>query len=237
MNILALDTASTILSCALASGEGIRYMETDAGLKHSEILMEMIDTLVRAAGLEGRDLELVACMRGPGSFTGLRIGFAAAKGLALALGIPLVSVPTLDCMAAPYSVWPDLVIPAMDAKKQRFFTALYRKNERLSAYMDAEPGDIAAAITTAEYEPGHGPSDGKAAGPILLTGPDAPLLLPRLETLLGEKTMFLDPAHRNGKARELLKIAEQYYLLGKADAPFSGPEYLRKSDAELCGVQ
>jgi tRNA threonylcarbamoyladenosine biosynthesis protein TsaB len=222
MNILALDTASSILSVALASGDGIRYMETDAGLKHSEILMEMVDTLTRAAAMESRDLELVACMRGPGSFTGLRIGFAAAKGLALALGIPLVSVPTLDCMAAPYAVWPGLVIPAMDAKKQRFFTALYRGNERLSEYMDAEPGDIAAAVNAA------------ADGPILLTGPDAPLLLPRLEALLGKGRLSLDPAHRHGKARELLALAEKDFLIGKTDTPFSGPEYLRKSDAELC---
>ncbi|GHV88607.1 tRNA (adenosine(37)-N6)-threonylcarbamoyltransferase complex dimerization subunit type 1 TsaB [Spirochaetia bacterium] len=220
MNILALDTASTILSVALSSGDGIRYIEADAGLKHSEILMEMVDTLMRAASLESRDLELAACMRGPGSFTGLRIGFAAAKGLAAALGIPLVSVPTLDCMAAPHAVWPGVVIPAMDAKKQRFFTALYRGNERLSGYMDAEPGDIAAAVTA-------------AAGPILLTGPDAPLLLGRLEALLGKKRLFLDPAFRHGKARELLAYAEQSSLAGKVDTASSGPEYLRKSDAEL----
>ncbi|GHV81539.1 tRNA (adenosine(37)-N6)-threonylcarbamoyltransferase complex dimerization subunit type 1 TsaB [Spirochaetia bacterium] len=224
MNILALDTASTILSAALASGDGVRYMETDAGLKHSEILMEMVDTLMRAAALEREDLELAACMKGPGSFTGLRIGFAAAKGLAAALGIPLVSAPTLDCMAAPYAVWPGLVIPAIDAKKQRFFTALYRGNERLSAYMDAEPGDIAALAAA-------------AAGPILLTGPDAPLLLPRLEALLGEGRLFLDPAHRHGKARELLAIAEKDFRTGKTDIPFSGPEYLRKSDAELSRFQ
>jgi tRNA threonylcarbamoyladenosine biosynthesis protein TsaB len=221
MNTLALDTSSSILSVALASGDGSWYMETDAGLKHSEILMEMADTLMRTAGMKSRDLELVACMRGPGSFTGLRIGFAAAKGLALALGIPLVSVPTLDCMAAPCSMWPGSVIPAMDARKQRFFAALYRGNERLSGYMDADPGELAAL--TAE-----------AGGPILLTGPDAPLLLSRLKALMGEGRLFLDPAHRNGKARELLAIAERYFSLGKTDTLFSGPEYLRKSDAELC---
>ena len=149
MNILAIDTATSILSIAVSSAEGIRHFEVDAGLRHSELLMDLADMVMKTAGLEASDLELVACMRGPGSFTGLRIGFAAAKGMALALGIPLVSVPTLDCMAAPCAVWPGLVIPVIDAKKHRFFTALYRGGQRLTEYLDAEPDEIARAIKSA----------------------------------------------------------------------------------------
>jgi tRNA threonylcarbamoyladenosine biosynthesis protein TsaB len=230
MNILAIDTATSLLSAAVLSPGGIRQFEADAGLKHSEILLEVIDYLVGSSGLEAKDLELVACMQGPGSFTGIRIGFAAAKGLALARGIPLIAVPTLDCMAAPAGVWPGLVIPAIDAKQHRFYTALYRQNKRLTDFMDASPGEIARAIQV--YSPG---AAGEPA-PVLVTGPDSALLAPLLGELLGTNRISRDPASRKGKSRELLEFAEKEYILkgrGCSSYEDSVPFYLRKSDAEI----
>ncbi|MDR3275836.1 MAG: tRNA (adenosine(37)-N6)-threonylcarbamoyltransferase complex dimerization subunit type 1 TsaB [Treponema sp.] len=232
MNILALDTAVSVLSTALASGpeREIRYAEFDTGLnprglRHSELLMDMADALLKSAGIGPAGLDMTACMRGPGSFTGLRIGFAAAKGIAGALGIPLVSVPSLDCMAAPFGAWPGLVIPAIDARKGRFFTAIYREGRQMTPPMDAEPAAIAAAIAAAA-----------SPAPLLLTGPDAPALMDALKAA-GEfppgLELCLDPHHREGNAKNLLLLSEQLYILGKLDALDSGPEYLRKSDAEL----
>lgn len=214
MNILALDTATPIISAALSFPGGKGYLEFDAGPRHSEILMDMVDTLMKSASLEPGDLDLAACMRGPGSFTGLRIGFSAVKGLALALGIPVVSVPTLDCIAAACFPWPGLVVPLIDAKQGRFFTALYHEGRRISPYLDADCADIAGRIAAA------------SAAPVLLTGPDAPLLEKRLEGLV-------DNACRKGKAGELLEIAQGYYERGEVDLPSTGPLYLRKSDAEI----
>ncbi|GHV16004.1 tRNA (adenosine(37)-N6)-threonylcarbamoyltransferase complex dimerization subunit type 1 TsaB [Spirochaetia bacterium] len=225
MNILAIDTATSILSIAVSSPEGLRHFEVDAELRHSELLMDLTDMVMKTAGLEAADLELVACMRGPGSFTGLRIGFAAAKGMALALGIPLVSVPTLDCMAAPCAVWPGLVIPVIDAKKHRFFTALYRGGQRLTEYLDAEPEEIARAIKNAGQTPS---AAGKPPEPVLLTGPDAPLLA--AIPLWGD-SLSIDPSYRAGHGKGLLEIAEKQGI--PQDADVSGPLYLRKSDAEL----
>jgi tRNA threonylcarbamoyladenosine biosynthesis protein TsaB len=122
--ILALDTATAILSLALEAGERRWYREIDAGLGHSELLVETADSLLKGAGLGPGDLEALACMGGPGSFTGLRIGFSAAKGLALGLDLPLIACPTLDRMASPRSPWPGLVIPLIDANTGRIFTAL-----------------------------------------------------------------------------------------------------------------
>jgi tRNA threonylcarbamoyladenosine biosynthesis protein TsaB len=226
VNILAIDTATAVLSAALGSGGGLRHFAVDAGPRHSETLMDLLQSLVDSAGIGPADLNLVACMRGPGSFTGLRIGFAAAKGLALALGIPLVTVPTLDCMAAPFSVWPGLIIPVIDAKKQRFFTALYRGAERRSEYMDASPAAIARAIAAAE--------PGEAA--ILLTGPDAAMLLPELSGHIPAGRLFLDPGGRRGWARELFEFSRKDTIFNSVDGiSFEGPLYLRKSDAELNG--
>lgn len=221
MNILALDTADQVLSAALATESGVLYTELDAGRRHSELLMESAQRLCTIAGLKPGDLGLVACMKGPGSFTGLRIGFSAAKGIALALNIPLLAVPTLDCLAYPLSVWPGLVLPAMDAKKGCFFAALYREGRRLTDYMDASPQALAAEITKARLSP---------AEQIILTGCGAELLYPQLAGLLPENVK-IDPKSKKGAAKELLELTKRT-IVNKDDSS-SGPIYLRKSDAEL----
>jgi tRNA threonylcarbamoyladenosine biosynthesis protein TsaB len=88
--------------------------------------MPAVDQLLRDAGWRPRDLEGVAVATGPGSFTGLRIGVSAAKGLALALSIPLAVVPTLDAMAAalPFAEWP--VCPVLVARRDEVYVSLYR---------------------------------------------------------------------------------------------------------------
>ncbi|MDR2069427.1 MAG: tRNA (adenosine(37)-N6)-threonylcarbamoyltransferase complex dimerization subunit type 1 TsaB [Spirochaetaceae bacterium] len=221
MNVLALDTATSVLSMTLSSNNRLWHFEIDAGLKHSELLMEGVDMLLKKAGLKPEALERIACMKGPGSFTGLRIGFSAAKGLALALGIPMVSVPTLDCMARSYSVWPGPVLPVINARKHRYFTALYRGTERVSPYMDAAPGEILELVRSASPK-----------GSVLLTGPDADMVKPELGELVSPEVFLVDPFHKNGKSRELLDIAKNIAILNNNEV-LLGPLYLRKSDAEL----
>ncbi|MDR3124034.1 MAG: tRNA (adenosine(37)-N6)-threonylcarbamoyltransferase complex dimerization subunit type 1 TsaB [Treponema sp.] len=222
MNILALDTAASVMSIALSTGDDVWYFEAEAGLRHGELLMDAADRLLEGAGIGSADLDLAACMKGPGSFTGLRIAFAAAKGLSLALGIPMVAVPTLDCMAAAWASWPGIVLPAMDAKKGRFYAALYRGGRRLGGHLDAEPEELAAALRTAE----------SAGEPVMLTGPAAQLVLEALKPPEPDR-FFVDPQGKRGKARELLDTAKKTVILNAGDEVFSGPLYLRKSDAEL----
>jgi tRNA threonylcarbamoyladenosine biosynthesis protein TsaB len=220
MNILALDTAGAVLSLALSSGTEVWYFEMDGGLRHGELLMDGVDRLCLNAGLTPTDLELAACMKGPGSFTGLRIGFAAAKGLSLARNIPMAAVPTLDCMAFPWAAWPGLVLPAMDAKKGRFFTARYRNGKRESDYLDTTPAEIARTISEKDE-------------PVLLSGPAAELLRDSISPLLDSRRFFIDPSGKRGKARELLDIIIKRGILEKDPEPCGGPLYVRKSDAEL----
>jgi tRNA threonylcarbamoyladenosine biosynthesis protein TsaB len=221
MNILALDTATAVLSVALASPDGVRCFSTDAGLRHSEVLMDMVAAIMKSAGLKSEDLELVSCMKGPGSFTGLRIGFATAKGIALARGIPLVSVPTLDCMAAPFSFRTGLVIPVMDAKKHCYYTALYRGGKRISDYMDTDARSIA------DMAAANG-GDEKA----LLTGPDSPLLQEELSGLSLLEGFSTAPFPKRGWGLELLELSRGYGP-NPGDPLAAGPLYIRKSDAEL----
>ena len=220
MNILAIDCACEILSVALAVGNETFYTEIDANLRHSELLMECADTLCKTAGISPKDLNLVACMKGPGSFTGLRIGYSTAKGIAMALGIPLRAVPTMDCLAYPLSIWPGIVLPAIDAKRGCFFASLYRNGKELVGCMDASPQTIAEKITASRLSKDE---------PVVITGPGAGLLFPGLTAHF--PGIGVDPDCRKGRRRELLEIARSR-LTEEADDINYGPVYIRKSDAE-----
>ena len=223
MNILALDSADKVLSVALGAGPDLWYAEIDAGTRHSELLMECTDWLCKTAGINPGELNLVACMKGPGSFTGLRIGFSAAKGMALALGIPLAAYPTLHCIAYSQSVWPGLVLPAIDAKKSCFYASLYRGGIRLIDEADAGPAFLAGEIGRVRLS---------AEEPLLLTGCGAPQLYEILADQYRFDAIKVDPGAKRGRARELLEIAKTGILSDTNDLN-SGPVYLRKSDAEL----
>ena len=123
--ILSIDSASSILSIAVNKGEQIFYKETQEA-RHSESAMAIIDSLMKDASLKPSDLAGVVCMKGPGSFTGLRIGYSIAKGLALSLSIPFGVVPTLDCMALPFRNDSEPVLCAIQSKKNAWFYSVYK---------------------------------------------------------------------------------------------------------------
>ena len=223
MNILALDSAGEVLSAALGTESGVWYTEIDAGSRHSELIMECVDGLCKTAGLSPHDLQTIACTRGPGSFTGLRIGFSAAKGLCVALDLPLIAVPTLDCLAYPLSIWPGLILPAIDAKKGCFFSAFYRGGTKLTDYLDATPEII---IKTAEK------IAFSSEEPIIITGSGANMLYSEIAKFIPSEHIKITPQYRRGIAKELLAIAKSVIVKGMDDINF-GPDYLRKSDAEL----
>jgi len=230
MNLLAIDTATqrfsvALLGCAFASGEDTGYaghtfvFEADAGMRHSELIMDSIDMLLEKAALKPEDLSGVVCMGGPGSFTGLRIGFSLAKGLALALNIPFAAIPTLDCLSHPFSAWPGIVVPALDAKKEAFFCALYRGGKRLCPDMDACPAEIAHVIT-----------DTQKAEQTLLVGPGASMLYEKL-IANGDTTKLtikMGKGLRWGNAETLLTIAQETRIIEQGTTDYSdGPEYQR----------
>lgn len=215
MNILALDTSTEVLSVGLRTDSG--YFETSiaAGLKHSAYLLPAVDHLAKIAEC-GEGFDLVVCMRGPGSFTGLRIGMATAKGIAAGSSCPVVAVPTLDVLADGYEYFDGTVVPVIDARKQRVYAALFRKGKRLSDDLDIAPHDLAARA-----------SDG---APVLLTGPGAPLL----SEVVGSKTDFrFDPRASSSRAASLLRLGERLFETEGALPADGGPVYLRESEAQL----
>lgn len=102
MNILSIDTAAEILYVGVKTDKAFLENIRAMGLKHAETLIPLIRSMLKEIELSPGDLDLVVCSQGPGSFTGLRIGLATAKGISEGAGCPLVSIPTLDALAEPY---------------------------------------------------------------------------------------------------------------------------------------
>lgn len=123
--LLALDTSTSLAGVALYDGALRAEATWQAGRHHSEQVLPTAVRLLADQGLGPEALTAVAAAIGPGSYTGVRVGLALAKGLAVALRVPLVGVCTLDVLAAPFAAagWP--VRPALDAGRRRFATALY----------------------------------------------------------------------------------------------------------------
>jgi tRNA threonylcarbamoyladenosine biosynthesis protein TsaB len=242
MNIIAIDSATGRFSVALAvcagkekSNEAETWLfEADAGMRHSQLAIEGMQVLIQKAGLEPKNLDGVVCCGGPGSFTGLRIGFSAAKGLALSLGIPFAPIPTLDCMTYPLSQWPGIAVPVIDAKKKAFFCCLYRQGQKISCDMDTGPQEIAATLAK-NLLPAYNEQ-------ILLFGPDAQMLHGQLMQLQGGEAQAVKAAvvcaenMHWGNAESLVKIALETDIFAGGDTGtnlFCGPQYIRKSDAEI----
>lgn len=236
MNHLAIDTATEILSVALcyegSNGSGRLVSVVDAGLRHTYRLMTEVDRLLREADLEPGDLDLVSCTRGPGSFTGLRIGMATAKGLAAAVAArrgfdaaPIVSVPTLEVMASAVSGPGALVLPVIDGKKGRFYGAAFGNGRRLTDDLDLAADEL---LDTCRATASGGP----AARDVIVTGPHAAAFVAALTDRVNA-VVHVDPEARRGWASALLELAERRLEDVGVDPVDQGPSYLRASDAQI----
>jgi tRNA threonylcarbamoyladenosine biosynthesis protein TsaB len=215
MNVLAIESSTDILSVALRSSRGSAEASVDAGRRHAEALMGLVDFCMSSVSLAPRELELLACAQGPGSFTGLRIGMSTAKGMALGLGLPWKAVPTLDCLAWGYECFPGAVAPIVDGKKGRVYSALYLRGIRQGKWLDAPLAELAALLDTYPEA--------------IATGPDADLFAPFAQDRPGFR---IDRRSRSPAARALAFLAEEAFLREGPSADDEGPLYLRPSEAE-----
>jgi len=150
--ILSIETATGCGSIALTRGERLLAEATaQPEVTHSRRLLGTVDWLMHAAGVDWSDLDGIAVSLGPGSFTGLRIGMAAAKGLVMAAGVPLIGVQTLDALALSCIGTSMQICPILDARKQEVYAALYEPGEdgypsRLTADEACSPEALAEKI-------------------------------------------------------------------------------------------
>ena len=127
MKTLALETSAKSVSVAVTgNGTLLAQAYQDRGLTHSVTLMPLLDGMLKTAGLTLDDMDIIAVAQGPGSFTGIRIGVSAAKGLAWAKALPCCGVSTLEAMAYGVTDFEGVVVGAMDARRQQVYNALFR---------------------------------------------------------------------------------------------------------------
>lgn len=217
MTILAIDTATEMLGIALETEDG-RYYEWSAvaGFEHAQRLMPWIDRILDHAATKPEAIDLIVCARGPGSFTGLRIGMSTAKGLADATGAAVVSVPTLDALAYSHARSDRLVVPVLDARKQRIYCAAYEDASRRTDYLDTPVSKIEAALPSGRRR--------------LITGVSPALIHSVCERVTDAEP---DPCPQRGKGTAYIVLGRAAYEDGAIDAVDAGPMYIRKSDAEI----
>ena len=220
--ILLLETATTVCSAALSEGaEIILERHSDQPNAHSSCLSVFVEQLLSEAHITPRDLQAVCVSAGPGSYTGLRIGVSSAKGFCYALKIPLLSLPTLQSMAALYfQQHPDyhgLVCPMIDARRMECYTAFYRAPS--CSPLPQEVRAIQADIIE------HGTYDDLLANEeVVFVGDGAA----KTRAILGiHPHAFYDPTFRIG-AQGMAPIASYLLAQGKyEDVAYFEPLYLK----------
>jgi len=227
MKILAIDTALNACSVAITEGNETRAFNHEIRSRgHAETLLPLIRSLMSEAKLSFAELDLLAVTVGPGTFTGLRIGLAAARGIALAATKPCVGVTTLESLAASVdteTAEQQLIVPAIDARRQEVYLQSFQYGEE-QHFPDAVSAPTASPIAKA--------SEHLLNQPLLLLGNGA-ALLEQSGVLNGYHFKILDK-EPNPDARLIAKIAASRANTVKVGVPPS-PLYLRSPDAKLPG--
>ncbi len=224
MLILAFETSAKAASVALLDENkllGESYQNT--GLTHSQTLMVMAEDLLKQCGKTVSDVTAAAVAEGPGSFTGVRIGVAAAKGFAWGGELPCYGVSTLEAMAETLGIWQGYVCPCMDARRSQVYNALFYVNQgeiqRVREDRAIALADLKEELKTLDK-------------PIFLVGDGAVLAY---RTLSGEiPGLVLPPEHRlHQRAAGVALLAAKKQAAGDpGDANAMTPNYLRLSQAE-----
>lgn len=231
MRILALDSSGLVAGVAVAWSDGteeeilaeytVNYKKT-----HSQTLLPMLDETAKMIELDMGTIDAVAVASGPGSFTGLRIGSATAKGLGLALGIPLVAVPTLHGLA--YNLWgaEGLVCPIMDARRGQVYTGIFEFRGNVLAVLEDQMAvgieDLTERILAYDKK-------------VTFLGDGVPVFRKVLsEMFSGKREIMFAPANMNRqRAASVAALGLRYFREGRYEtAAEHKPEYLRMSQAE-----
>ncbi len=224
MKILGIESAALVASVAIVENDSL-LAEYSVNHKktHSQTLLPMIDEIVKMTETDLNTLDAIAISGGPGSFTGLRIGSATAKGLGLALNVPLVHVPTVDAMAYTMYGFEGLICPILDAKRGQVYGGLYHFKTEFEIEKPQCAIDLKEFIEEIN-------SLGET---VVFLGDGVPVGKTIIEENIKVPYSFA-PAHVNRqRAAAVAVLGQQYFNEGKVVAAWEeAPEYLRVSQAE-----
>ena len=234
MRILALDSSGLVASVAVvesgsenADPQTIAEYTVNYKKTHSQTLLPMLDEIVKMTELDLETVDAIAVAAGPGSFTGLRIGSATAKGLGRALNKPLIHIPTLEGLAFNLCGTDRLVCPIMDARRGQVYTGIYRF-EDFSRLVVVEDQMAVSVEELTEKLKSYGE-------PVVFLGDGVPVFRQTLqEELMKDYSIVFASANMNRqRAASVGTLAIQYYQEGKIEtAQEHRPDYLRVSQAE-----
>lgn len=222
--ILAIETATPHGSVALVEG-GAVAAETflPGGRQGSETLLSAVAGMLDARGVAPTGISCIAVSAGPGSFTGLRVGMAAAKGYCFGWGLPMALVPTLEALASRFPEEGRVICPVLDARKKEVYAALFRREGgsllRLSPDLAVPPGALFDCLPEGE---------------IVFCGDGLSRYGPVLRDRLGERAAFIEGPEGLPSAGAVGVLGERIFLGGGFCDPRSAvPVYIRPSEAEF----
>ena len=225
MRVLAIDSSGLTATVGIVEDtQTIAEYTVNYKKTHSQTLLPMIDEMTRMVDLDLSDLDAIAVAGGPGSFTGLRIGSATAKGLGLALDKPIVPVPTVDGLAYQLFGTSMIICPMMDARRKQVYTGFYRfegSEMKVLKEQCAQSVEDTLDQLKAYNEP------------VIFLGDGVPVYHDEILEKMGKSAVFA-PAHANRqRAAAVGALAQVYFAQGIYEsADEFVPEYLRKSQAE-----
>lgn len=223
MYILGIETSTKTGSVAIVSEDGvIAQYSLNIEVTHSERLMATVDRVLTDTGFTMADMDGYAVAIGPGSFTGLRIGLSAIKGLALVTGKPVAAVPTLKALAwnLPYAAYP--VCPMLDARKNEVYAATYRFEGSALVYGMAE-----AVISLSRLSE-------RISEKTLFTGEASHLFRGDIEKIFGDRALFAPISAILPAAASVAEIGLDMVKSGRqADPDNLTPMYIRRPEAEV----
>ena len=228
IRILSADTSTSISTIAVCEGEAdatantrvLSEMVVECRRLHAERLIASIDWLLNEAGLALNDINALAISIGPGSFTGLRIGAATWKGLALARDLPLVAVPTLDALTRNAYFLDATVCAVLDARMKEVYGAWFQSGNgvilRLSSDQALPPGKLIEGVK----------------GPSIFFGSGAIRYRRQIVEALGERALFPPEEIMGARASTVGRLALKKFLAGEVDDLASlEPLYIRQAQA------
>ena len=222
MTILAIDTSSRAASCALLR-DGVLAGEffIDVQLTHSQTILPMVQSLLANTGIPMAQVDLLAVSGGPGSFTGLRIGIAAVKGMAMAVEKPCVLVSTLESLAWNLAAFTGVIVPVMDARRAQVYTAAFTwEGGRLTR----QSPDAALSVDALRQTLAPSPA------PVMLVGDGAQLCKEHMADLAHITVAPAALLHQ--RAASVALVAAGTAPSGRCSAAALAPAYLRLPQAE-----
>jgi len=225
MKIIGMDSSGLTASVAIVEDDkltavySVNYKKT-----HSQTLVPMLDEIAKMTELDLESVDAIAIAKGPGSFTGLRIGSATAKGLGLALSIPIVEVPTTDALAYNYFGTDRLICPIMDARREQVYTGLYEfENDELKVLKEATAEPIEETVKRVNSYNRH----------VIFLGDGVSVFKEKIQSLIEVPVTFSDAAKCMQSAASVATLGLKLFKEGKAvPASEHVPDYLRLSQAE-----